>query len=121
MMRNSIANRNHTAKWQARRSLDVAFGFIAPSQVEFGFASWRSRLYREVGGRWEGDAESLVRLTPKESAVRPMPALGVRDELLALANEEQIARGGMRPRTRPVRQVRPGEEHADSVRPHQRD
>jgi alkyl sulfatase BDS1-like metallo-beta-lactamase superfamily hydrolase len=40
-------------------------------------------------GWWDGDAATLLRLPPKESALRLVAALGGRDKVLALAKEAQ--------------------------------
>jgi alkyl sulfatase BDS1-like metallo-beta-lactamase superfamily hydrolase len=54
----------------------------------YGLFSWYPPYIAQYAlGWWDGDAASLFKLPPKETALRLVPALGGRDKVLALANE----------------------------------
>jgi alkyl sulfatase BDS1-like metallo-beta-lactamase superfamily hydrolase len=56
----------------------------------YGLFCWYPPYIAEYAlGWWDGDAASLFRLPPKQSALRLVPALGGRDQVLALAREAQ--------------------------------
>jgi alkyl sulfatase BDS1-like metallo-beta-lactamase superfamily hydrolase len=56
----------------------------------YGMFCWYPPYIAEYAlGWWDGDAATLFRLPPKESALRLVPALGGRDKVLALARDAQ--------------------------------
>jgi alkyl sulfatase BDS1-like metallo-beta-lactamase superfamily hydrolase len=59
----------------------------------YGLFCWYPPYIAEYAlGWWDGDAATLFRLPPKESALRLVPALGGRDKVLALARNAQQKR-----------------------------